>query len=372
VKILHVIDSGGLYGAEKMLLGLAAACCRRGHAVTVATIVAPQDEGDALGDAAASRGLEHRQFCMQDGLNLGGAREILRYADEQGFDIIHAHGYKANILLSLVPGRRRQRMVCTLHGWASTVRGDRLWWYETLDRLLMWRFDRVVVVSEPMRRVASRYVRSGRLALVPNGIELPTHGIRAQAQNAGADGLLRILAIGRLSPEKAFDSLVEAAGILDKGGTKLVVTIAGEGEARHDLERQLATLGLQARVRLSGYVGDVDALYADADLFVLCSRTEGLPLVLLEAMSHGIPVVATPVGEVPAVLGHGQFGCLLDDGSPQTLADGIRQVAGSPDAADMAARARLHVSAEYSVEKMAARYCEIYAASMGDPVTAGS
>jgi glycosyltransferase involved in cell wall biosynthesis len=242
--------------------------------------------------------------------------------------------------------------------------------FETLDRLLLWRFDRVVVVSEPMRRVASRYVVSGRLALVPNGIELPVHRAPVQRPNAEADDLLRILAIGRLSREKAYDRLVEAVGILDKSGISLLVTIAGEGDARHDLERQIADLGLQARVRLPGYVSDVDALYGEADLFVLCSRTEGLPLVLLEAMSHGIPVVATPVGEVPAVLGHGQFGCLLDDGSPQALADGIQRIAGSPDAADVAARACLHVRAAYSVEKMAARYCEIYAASMTEPVAA--
>jgi glycosyltransferase involved in cell wall biosynthesis len=115
----------------------------------------------------------------------------------------------------------------------------------------------------------------------------------------------------------------------------------------------------------------VAALYGDADVFVLCSRTEGLPLVLLEAMSHGVPVVATPVGEVPAVLGQGRFGCLLADGDPQGLAAGIRRTAGAPDVADMASRARQHVRAAYSAETMAARYCSVYADAMGEAARVG-
>ncbi|MEZ5561553.1 MAG: glycosyltransferase [Gammaproteobacteria bacterium] len=366
MKILHVIDSGGLYGAERMLLGLAAACCKLGHQVTVGTIVAPQDEADALGDAARSRGLDHRQFLMNDGLNLRGARAILRHADRQGFDIIHSHGYKADILLSLLPGRRRQQMICTLHGWASTGRRDRLWFYETLDRLLLRRFDRVVTVSEAMRRIASRHVAPARLCVIPNGIELPdTDGDGMESRRQQQSGALRMLAIGRLSHEKGFDRLIEAVRILCAGGMDLFVTIAGDGDGRAGLEHQIAASGLGGQVRLLGYVPDVNTLYDNADLFVLCSRTEGLPLVLLEAMSHGLPVVATPVGEVPAVLGGGQFGCLLKDGEPQTLAEGIRGVAGSADTASVASRAKAHVHAEYSATTMAARYCRVYADSMG-------
>lgn len=369
MKILHVIDSGGLYGAEKMLLGLAAQCCKLGHAVTIGTIVAPQDESDALGEAADRRGLEHRQFSMNDGLNLRGARDILRYADEQGFDIIHTHGYKANILLSLVPGRRRPAMVCTLHGWASAGRRGRIWLYETLDRLLLRRLDRVVVVSEPMRKVAARYVAQDRLSVIPNGIELPDPGgepvTAGMRYERGRGQAVRILAIGRLSYEKGFDRLVEATRTLVAEGMNLIVTIAGDGDCRAELERQIATAGLEGQVRLEGYVSDVDGLYRNSDLFVLCSRTEGLPLVLLEAMSHGLPVVATPVGEIPVVLGHGRFGCLLDDGSAQALADGIRRVAGSAERGDLAARASAHVRREYSVETMVSRYCHIYADSIG-------
>lgn len=377
MKILHIIDSGGLYGAERMLLGLATQCRRLGHTVTVGTIVAPDDTEDALGDAALACGLPLKQFRMQDGLNLRGARDILRYADQQGFEIIHSHGYKANILLALVPGRRRQRMVCTLHGWASIGRRDRLWFYEELDRRLLWRFDRVVVVSEPMRKVASRHVGPDRLVVIPNGIQFPGHGAPIDAARippvrSGTEPV-RILAIGRLSYEKGFERLVEAAKILSVAGMNLIITIAGEGDGRAGLERQIADAGLHDQVRLPGYIRDVNALYKDADLFVLCSRTEGLPLVLLEAMSLGLPVIATPVGEIPTVLGQGQFGCLLEDDSPQSLADGIRHVTGSLHAhsADVAASAIAHVRAEYSAETMAYRYCRVYAECMGIAVESG-
>lgn len=367
MKILHVIDSGGLYGAEKMLLSLAVECRRLGHEVTIATIVAPQDESDPLGEAARGRGLDHHRFRMNDGLNLRGAGDILRFAEQQGFGIIHTHGYKANILLSLAAGRRRPRLVCTLHGWAAVSCRSRLWFYEALDRLLLRRFDRVVVVSEPMRRVASRHVPGERLEVIPNGIELaePGDDQAASMRQAPAAGTLRILAIGRLSHEKGFDRLVAATAILVAGGMQPLVTIAGDGECRAALEQQIAAAGLQGQLRLVGYVADVGKLYRESDLFVICSRTEGLPLVLLEAMAHGLPVVATPVGEIPVVLGHGRYGCLLDDDSPQALADGIRRVAGSSDLGELASRASAHVRAEYSAAKMAARYCRVYEDCLG-------
>lgn len=369
MKILHVIDSGGLYGAEKMLLSLAVECHRLGHEVTVATIVAPEDESDPLGEAARGRGLDHRRFQMSDGLNLRGAGEIQRYAKQQGFGIIHTHGYKANILLSLTPGRRGQRLVCTLHGWAAVGYRNRLWCYETLDRLLLRRFDRVVVVSEPMRRVASRHVSGDRLEVIPNGIELvESSQQRAPMRQAPAQGTVRILAIGRLSHEKGFDRLVAATAILSASGMKPLVTIAGDGDCRAALEQQIAATGLQGLVRLVGYVADVNKLYQEADLFVICSRTEGLPLVLLEAMAHRLPVIATPVGDIPVVLGHDRYGCLLDDDSPQALADGIRRVAGSGGIAELASRASEHVRAEYSAETMALRYCRVYENCMGASV----
>lgn len=367
MKILHVIDSGGLYGAEKMLLSLAVECRRLGHEVTIGTIVAPQDESDPLGEAARSRGLDHHRFRMSDGLNLRGAGEILRYAEQQGFGIIHTHGYKANILLSLVHRRSGPRLVCTLHGWTAVSHRSRLWFYEALDRFLLRRFDRVVVVSEPMRRVASRHVAGDRLVVIPNGIELAKSGgePRVSTRQASAPGTVRILAIGRLSHEKGFDRLVAATASLVAGGMQPLVTIAGDGDCRAALEQQIAAAGLQAQLRLVGYVADVDKLYRESDLFVICSRTEGLPLVLLEAMAHGLPVVATSVGEIPVVLGHGRYGCLLEDDSPQALADGIRRVTGSSNPGEQASRASAHVRAEYSAERMALRYCRVYEDCMG-------
>ena len=361
LKILHIIDSGGLYGAERVLLGLSAKCQDWGYDVTIGTIVAPRDEDDALGQAAQERGIPHHAFVMADGLSLQGLRALMCYVRDHSIDVIHSHGYKANILLALAPGRRR--MICTLHGWTAAGRLSKLALYETLSKPLLRRFDRVVAVSQQMRPELGRYVSSRRLHVIHNGIELPEYPLDSSAvpERRGVSVPMRALAIGRLSSEKAFNRLIEATRILQARGTHLHVTIAGEGDARKELERQISLSHLGEHVRLLGYVTDVDALYAQADFFVLCSSTEGLPLVLLEAMSRQIPVIATPVGEIPFVLGGGLYGYVLADENPLTLADGIgKLIASYKDAALRAVRASDHVRENYSIDAMTRRYCELY------------
>ena len=199
MKILHLIDSAGLYGAEKMLLALSSKCRASGHEVAVGTIVSPDDTGDPLGDEAEARHLERRQFLISDGVNWSAPRKLSRYLQTCHADVIHSHGYKANVLLALGP--RRARLVCTQHGWGATRTMTPLAFYEALDRRLLWRFDKVVAVSGPIRDRLAKHVPKGRLSLIQNGIEIPDSfraaGVAAVKSDLG--GPFRLLAIGRLS-----------------------------------------------------------------------------------------------------------------------------------------------------------------------------
>jgi glycosyltransferase involved in cell wall biosynthesis len=364
VHILHVIDSGGLYGAEKVLLNLGVECAKMGHEVFVGTIVAPQDEGDPLGSAATQQGLNHVQFLMPDGFSVSGARAILRFAREQGIDVIHSHGYKANILLALTPRRLRPcAMVTTLHGWTATGKRSKLTIYEALANRLVGRFDSIVVVSEALK---NRLPRSGTppVYMIHNGVSFPRldDARRSTTPQSREGRPCRILAAGRLSHEKGFDVLIRAMESLRDAGMALELTIAGEGPAGVELRAQITKAGLEAHVRLPGYIERMDRLFAESDVFVLCSRTEGLPMVLLEAMSLGVPVIATGVGQVPEVLGHGDYGRLVRPDDSEALADEIRAyIADSPvRVGERVARAAARVANEYSAAAMAAAYQQVY------------
>ena len=370
IRILHVIDSGGLYGAERVLLTLGSECRRLGHEVFVGTIVSPEDDGDPLGEAVAREGLGHIQFRMRDGVNFRGLREIFAFAREHRIDVIHSHGYKANILLAMAPRRLRPcGMVCTLHGWTSKSAFQKIALYESLEKALVHRFDYVVTVSDSILRKVGPRVQNGKGIKIANGIPvslLPASETRrAWRESMGTErDPVSILAIGRLSHEKGFDILIAAAELMREQGVHVSLRIAGDGPRRNELASLIDAAGLNRQVVLTGYVTDPRPLYLAADIFVLSSRTEGLPLVLLEAMSLGTPVIATPVGDVPEVLGGEECGHLLTAIDAPTLAKAVCEFmkARTPWSERVVWNARRRVEQEYSAAAMAEKYLQMYSA----------
>ena len=368
MRILHVIDSGGLYGAERVILTLGSECRKLGHEICVGTIVAPEDNGDPLGEAAVREGLKHVQFRMRDGLNVRGLREIFAFAREQSIDIIHSHGYKANILLALAPRRMRPcAMVCTLHGWTSKSSFQKLAVYENLEKVLVRRFDYVVAVSDSIQQKIQPLVRKGQVLKIANGMPVslssPSERSRVWQESKGTEGdPISLLAIGRLSYEKGFDILIAAARLLREQGVHVSVRIAGDGPRKNELSGLIEAAELKGQVLLTGYVTDPRPLYLAADIFVLSSRTEGLPLVLLEAMSLGTPVIATPVGDVPQVLGEEECGHLLTSTDAPTLAKAVCEFieAGAAARERVVRNAKRRIEQEYSATAMAEKYLHIY------------
>lgn len=362
LRILHVIDSGGLYGAERVLLGLARQCTSLGDEVIVATLVSPQDDGDPLGEAAAASGLEHQPFVVPDGFRISVSRQILAFARTRRIDVIHSHGYRANIMLGLVPRRYRPcAMLCTLHGWTATGRLQKLAIYEWLERLVVRGFDRVVAVSEPLLHILSRTVPASRLVRISNGIEVNVVAKHRAAATGHEHHHFNdpplLLAAGRLSEEKGFDLLVDAVARLRDEGIMVKARIAGAGPMCEAIRQLVAARGLDRQIELLGFCDDLGPLYREADLFVLPSRSEGLPLVLLEAMAHRVPVVATPVGEVPTVLEAGRLGTIARTADAQSLAVAMKYgLARAQGSGGDTQQARDRVLAEYSLESMAAGY----------------
>jgi glycosyltransferase involved in cell wall biosynthesis len=229
-----------------------------------------------------------------------------------------------------------------------------------LVRYTARNLDHAIAVSQRVGRawtdLCPRLQR--RTTIIPNGIETPPYAPRPCRERFGlpVTGRPLFVAAGRLAEQKGFRFLVEAVRQLDASGPRAVFAIAGTGPLKSALHEQIDRLGLRDDVYLLDQCPDMDSLYRCADGFVLSSVSEAMPYVLLEAMAHGLPVVATSVGGVPEMIRDGVNGRLVPPGDPVALADAIRGLLAAPDCqARLGAAARETVEADFSAEAMRSR-----------------
>jgi glycosyltransferase involved in cell wall biosynthesis len=244
--------------------------------------------------------------------------------------------------------------------------------------------DRVVCVSEAQAaKVRHAGVDPERVVVIANAIRgdrfpLPSPAARAELERMLGRPCTRLVAAaGRLSPEKGFQVLVEAAGRIHDPAIGFLMF--GEGTLRAEMERRIAALGLQDRFILAGHHADLDRLIPAVDLLVLPSFTEGMPNVVLEALAAGVPVVATSVGGTPEVL-NGTCGRLVPAGDPVALAVGILDVlADETRRRRMGQRGQERVRQHFTFDAQAEQYVALLkelvvdlAAAPGRPSLAGS
>jgi len=276
--------------------------------------------------------------------------------------VVHSHGYRPDVLDAGVARRAGVPTVTTVHGFTGGDWKNRV--YEWLQTRAFRRFDAVVAVSRPLQL---RLVQSGvpleRVHVVPNAWSRGAPALeRADARRALGLPLDAFVVgwVGRLSPEKGPDVLLEALALVSD--LPVCASFIGEGPARRQLEahaRRSHPDG-ESRVHWHGAVRDAGRLFTAFDLFVLSSRTEGSPIVLFEAMAAGVPVIATTVGGVPDTVSPEEAVLVPPEHGP-ALAAAIRAAYRTPEVARArAARARERLHREFAPQPWAERYERIY------------
>lgn len=286
-------------------------------------------------------------------------------------DVVHTHGYRPDVLDAGVARALGIPIVTTVHGFTGGDWKNR--WYERLQRRAYRRFDAVVAVARPL---ATELVRTGvppsRVHVVRNAWQetLPPleRAVARRALGIPTRGL-HVGWAGRVSFEKGADVLLDALAYLGDSAPR--ASVLGTGPQRALLEKRARALGLAEHIRWHGAIPDAGRLLAAFDVFVLCSRTEGTPIVLFEAMAAGVPIVATRVGGVPDVVSPAEA-MLVPADDPAALAAAIRGVHEMPAAAARrASAARARLERDFSVAPWLERYESIYrSVCRGAPVLA--
>ena len=358
---IQLTSTGGFYGAERALLELAGYLSERGwdsHILALEGRGAPElvRRAGECGIGASALGGERVGF----GRLLRKLRSTLaRYPQA----IVHAHGYKPDILLAALGVPRRLACLATCHTWYSDTVKMRL--VERLDKRLLRGFDHVVAVSDEIRAdVVASGVPANKVTTIDNGISVPTRdpaardSVRAEFAVAGDEQLL--VQIGRLARSKRSDLLLEAVARLPQAA-RIRILLVGEGGERQALLERARELGLGERVTFCGYRTDAHRILSAADLFVLSSNKEGLPIVLLEAMALACPIVTTAVGAIPGVLRQDESAWIVPAEDAAALARAIDEALTNPKlAADRAARAKADFLARFPRDVMGRRYLDLY------------
>jgi glycosyltransferase involved in cell wall biosynthesis len=360
MRVLHVISSGGMYGAEAVILNLARAMEGGPHSTVLGVFDNLPNRNLQLHESALKQGVEsHLIVCggQVDCRAVARVRELVR---ETRADVVHAHGFKADIYACLALCRSDVPLVSTCHTWYDTDWMVRL--YGALDRFVLRRFARVVAVSDEVkRRLLKAGVREERIRIVRNGIDLrPFEAAKASLRGEFGEAMIVGL-VGRLAWEKGVDVFLRAAAKVLVELPEVRFVVVGDGPDREKLEGLIEELGIGASVAMLGRREEMAGVYASLDVMVSASRQEGLPMAILEGMASAQAIVATAVGEVPKVVADGKTGVLVAAEDVEALAAGIAGLVRDPARrARLGAAARQLVREEYSAERMAAEYLRVY------------
>jgi len=352
-----------MYGAEAVILNLCNALnSSKQHQSIVGVFANSAQPNLSLHEAALRRGIESHLIPCRGQFDRSVPAAIRSLAQRTGADVIHAHGYKADVYAWLGLRRKPVPLVSTCHTWYDNDFFVRA--YGALDRWVLRDFRGVVAVSDEVSgRLLCAGVQPDRVHLIRNGIDLrpfaqATDTRQKRQENGDA---FRIGLVGRLSPEKGVDIFHHAASEVLREFPEVQFIVVGDGPDRSALEHLRATLQLDDKVSLPGQRGDMPEFYGSIDVMVSASRQEGLPMALLEAMASGLPVVATAVGQVPTVIDTDSVGRIVAPGDASALAGAIKELLRDNDLRQRIGIAgRDRIAAEFSADRMTTEYLRVY------------
>lgn len=361
MALAHVLAAGEYGGLESVVESLAKGLANRGHSITAILLLEEDSSAQTLERALLDEGIDVQILRSPARAYLREQQELRSALRQMRLDVVHGHGYRADIQVSFAAAALGLPSISTVHGF--TGGGWKMRLYEALHERSLRRFSRVVAVSGPIAaRLEAHGVERERIRIVQNvrcGSEDPLPRGAARQELGLAEDACLIGWVGRLSFEKGADLLLEAVALVER--KDVIVCILGDGPELQPLRSKASRLGLADRVRWAGRKEKAGRFFRAFDAFVLSSRSEGTPIVLFEAAAADVPIVATSVGGVPDVFGPDEA-LLVEAGSPDLLARAIDQtLADEVQSGQRACRARDHVETRFAVAPWLDRYEEIYA-----------
>lgn len=354
-KVLEVIDSLGSGGAESLLKNFVLEAKKNNvFNIEIATLYSNaifKKEIEDAGIPVWTLGLTYKY-------DLRGVTKLIKLIKERKYDIIHVHLFPADVFAAIaslfLP--RNIKWIFSEHGAHNRRRTLKI--FKILDNFTYSRYSKIVCVSKQVELVLLNWIPSnkGKTKVIPNAVPIP------KFLNPCSVKTYDILFVGRLTKQKSVEILLKAINILkNKYSRNLKIAIVGDGELKENLNNLTVELGVNKEVKFLGVRKDVKELMVSSKIFVLPSRWEGFGIVIIEAMSNMLPVIATSVGGIPELIENGKDGILVPPENPKALARAINSLLENKELREKLSKtAYKKVREKYSINAYSVRMLDFY------------
>ncbi|MBI5236575.1 MAG: glycosyltransferase [Deltaproteobacteria bacterium] len=379
MRIAYIATPVDFGGAEKVSLNFLRNVDKNRFDISAILLVRPWEADNAFVKEIQKAGFEIHRVPVatrpssegKDFLRVPRCFKLIHSILKRGtFDLVHTHGYFADIVGIPTAKKLSLPVISTCHGFIQ--QGGKLKLYNRLDLIALRLANKVIAVSEALKQeLVAGGIKERRIVVIPNAVMAGSQRRPSKEENAlkrrsiaCTDDAFIAGYAGRLSKEKGVAYLIEAASMVIASGADIRLVIIGDGPEKDDLTRLAASKGIADRVTLTGFQSDVESWLACMDAFVLPSLTEGTPLALLEAMASGLPCVASAVGGVPQVVANWKDGVLVSPGKPEEIADALDKIYKNPSAREaLSIGAMSTINARYNIKdwtkRIEAEYLEL-------------
>ena len=353
MKIMQVIPYFCFGGAETMCENLTYALTAAGHDVTVVSLISDRTP---IARRMEENGIRIHYLDKKLGLDLSMIPRLISIMKQEKPDVVHTH---LNVIKYAAVAARLCGIRCvhTVHNVAHEEAEGRL---QKITNTIYFRRGWAVPVAlspKVQATILSFYgLKEEQVPMIYNGVDL---GKCCPKEDYSLSKPARLLHIGRFNEQKNHKGLLEAFAQIVKTFPDCCLQLIGDGDLEEETRNHVKDLGLQEKVLFLGNQTNVYPFLQEADLFLLPSKFEGMPMTIIEAMGTGIPIVASAVGGVPDMLEDGVSGILVPC-DPDAVAQAVLQLLEQKDLREKLGTHALENSRRFSSEYMAQCYCDIY------------
>ena len=306
INVLHIRSSIGMYGAEQVILNIANTAYKSSLDNHVFIIEGPNPEACGLRKHLQDAGRKVDFLTSERRIDYNVVNKVKILSEKAS--VVHTHDYKSLILASMALIFSSVKIVHHVHGSLGNTKSEKV--YAFIERIFMRNAVKIITVSESQRKTLVKKIGlKNKVVQINNGtdVNLP------KPNYLKVDGVFTVIMVARFTPEKNHVKAIDVINRLTASGNAVELVLLGNGPECKMIQDYVGDKNLSSKVKFLGFTREVESWIKKSNLMLFTSTTEGLPISMLEAMACGLPILSTPVGEIPKILSKSRGGWVAND-----------------------------------------------------------